>query len=86
MNATTFPKHKRLAEAKREGQPTSRGRFMRITDVIAATGLSRATIYRLLDADKFPPRVALTARCVGWWESQVEQWQEDRVPKIPTDA
>lgn len=86
MNAMTFQKGYRVADAKREGRATSLGRFMRIRDVIAATGLSRATIYRLVAADEFPPQVALTKRCVGWWEEQVQQWQANRLPEIPIDS
>ena len=58
-----------LAESKNLGRPSDRGRFLRIDDVIATTGLSRATIYRQIDAHAFPEQVRLTARAVGWWEA-----------------
>ncbi|MGI4732907.1 MAG: helix-turn-helix transcriptional regulator [Janthinobacterium lividum] len=66
------------AAAKKLGRPTGAGRFLRIDDVIASTGLSRPTIYRLIRGAKFPDRVALTTRCVGWWEADVESWLRDR--------
>lgn len=71
-------KPRTLAEAKREGNPAIRGRLLRINDVIATTGLSRATIYRLVDAGSFPKGVHLTTRAVGWREAEVEQWLEER--------
>lgn len=67
-----------LAEAKARGAPSARGRFLRIDDVIATTGLSRATIYRLVAAKDFPPQILLTARSVGWWEAEVVEWLEAR--------
>ena len=73
-------RHKRptLAEAKGLGCPSDRGRFLRIHDVIATTGLSRTTIYRLIAQREFPDPKRLTARCVGWWEADVVGWIEDR--------
>ncbi|WP_261295535.1 helix-turn-helix transcriptional regulator [Sphingomonas hylomeconis] len=72
-------KHKTLSTAKRAGRATDAGSFLRIDDVIASTGLSRATIYRLLAAGDFPAKIALTIRCVGWWEADVTAWLESRL-------
>lgn len=77
MSAANKPRT--LAQAKREGIPASRGRLLRINDVIATTGLSRATIYRLIEAGTFPQALRLTARAVGWWESEIEEWLNSRV-------
>ncbi|TCP33242.1 AlpA family transcriptional regulator [Sphingomonas sp. BK235] len=68
-----------IAEAKRAGCPLARGRFLRINDVIATTGLSRATIYRLINSGEFPQPVRLTARSVGWWEAAVSTWLDSRL-------
>ncbi|GAA4221673.1 hypothetical protein GCM10022253_28260 [Sphingomonas endophytica] len=68
-----------LAQAKRDGCPANRGRFLRITDVIATTGLSRTSIYRLIGRGDFPKPVQLTARSVGWWEADVTTWLEQRL-------
>lgn len=76
MSATTH--RPTLAEAKHLGRPSDRGRFLRINDVIATTGLSRATIYRQIDAGAFPKQVPLTARAVGWWETSIEEWLNGR--------
>ncbi len=67
-----------LAQAKRDGSPASSGRFLRINDVVATIGLSRATIYRLIEADLFPKQMRLTARAVGWWEQDINEWLEER--------
>jgi|GEM_PF-1267201 prophage regulatory protein len=67
-----------LAEAKKLGRPSDRGRFLRINDVIATTGLSRATIYRQIRTDAFPKQVRLTTRAVGWWEASIQEWNNGR--------
>jgi prophage regulatory protein len=77
-------KHKTIATSKRGGRSAEAGRFLRIDDVIATTGLSRTTIYRLLAAGDFPPKIALTIRCVGWWEADVSAWLSDRLAGATT--
>ncbi|MES2421486.1 MAG: AlpA family phage regulatory protein [Pseudomonadota bacterium] len=67
-----------LAADKLDGRPSDSGRFLRINDVVATVGLSRATIYRLIDAGEFPTSTALTKRCVGWWEEEVCGWVNAR--------
>ncbi len=67
-----------VAAAKRDGKPSGAGRFLRIADVVATTGISRPTIYRLLAREEFPRQHTLTTRCVGWWESDVAGWLRDR--------
>ena len=72
-----------LAAAKRDGRQASMGRFMRINDVIASTGLSRATIYRLIANHDFPRQHQLTRRSSGWWEADVESWLKGRLAPPP---
>jgi prophage regulatory protein len=48
--------------------------MLRINDVIASTGLSRPTIYREMQAERFPRQVPLTERCVGWREAEIQAW------------
>ena len=50
----------------------------RLPAVLEATGLSKATIYRLLERGEFPPRVKLSPRCVGWRAADVEAWLAER--------
>ena len=50
----------------------------RLPAVLEATGLSKATIYRLLARGEFPPRVKLSPRCVGWRAVDVDAWLEAR--------
>lgn len=54
-------------------------RILRLPDVIARTGLRRSAIYALQASGEFPDRIHLTGRAVGWLESDIEQWLEERV-------
>lgn len=53
-------------------------RLLRLPAVIALTGLSRSTIYRLMHEDAFPKGVKPTARTVAWRSSDVSAWIESR--------
>lgn len=66
-------------QRKSRGAAMDRGRFLRINDVIATIGLSRATIYRLVDRGDFPRQHQLTKRAIGWWEADVDRWLSNRL-------
>jgi prophage regulatory protein len=63
--------------------PTSgmpeRPRLLRLHDVCRTTGLCRSMIYRLEAENKFPGRVKIGSRAVGWVESEIAQWVADRI-------
>jgi prophage regulatory protein len=42
------------------------------------TGLSRATIYRYVDAGEFPRPVKIGVRAIAWHASDVDAWIEGR--------
>ena len=54
-------------------------RLIRLKEVIAMTGLSRASVYKFVREDKFPAQISLGYRCVAWVESEVQQWIDQRV-------
>lgn len=54
------------------------GRFLRMPDVEAETGLKVATINRMHRRGEFPPKRQLSPRCVGWWESDIAAWKAAR--------
>lgn len=56
-------------------------RLIRLKQVMASTGLSRATIYRYMASDRFPESVSLGERSVAWVESEVEEWILTRIEK-----
>lgn len=53
-------------------------RFLRLADVVQATGLSRSRIYDLEKKGAFPPRRQLSERAVAWTETEVIDWMNSR--------
>ena len=54
-------------------------RFLRLTEVITRTGLSRSTIYRYISESPFPANISLGSNCVAWLESEIAQWIQSRI-------
>jgi prophage regulatory protein len=52
--------------------------FARLQTVLAATGLGRSTIYRLISEGSFPAPVRLGRRAVAWRWSDLDQWTRSR--------
>ena len=63
-------------------------KVLRCRDVVKLTGLSRATIYRLIVGEEFPHSHRLSPGRVGWSEAEVEAWIRARMsePTPPTDG
>ncbi len=53
-------------------------RIIRITEVMALTGLSRSSIYAAIKAGTFPAQLKLSVRSSGWLESEVIAWRDKR--------
>ncbi len=49
-------------------------RLIRLKEVIYKTGLSKATLYRLIQSGDFPASVSISNRAVAWEESLVDEW------------
>lgn len=56
-------------------------RILRLPEVCHRTGLSRAMIYRLQAARRFPQSVRITAYAVGWVEEEVHAWLLQRIAR-----
>ncbi len=56
-------------------------KILRLPQVCKVTGLGRSMIYQLESARRFPCRVRIGARAVGWVESEVQRWLADRVER-----
>ena len=52
--------------------------ILRIVDVTQLVKLSRTTLWRLEREGKFPTRVRLSARLVGYHAASVHRWIEER--------
>ena len=53
-------------------------KIYRLKNVIEVTGMSRSTIYRLMDQDKFTKPIKLSQRIIGFLEEDIDQWIQER--------
>jgi prophage regulatory protein len=60
--------------------------LLRMAEVTRTVGLSRATIYRLMERGQFPRAVTLTGSAVAWVRAEVEAWIAERVNARDTRA
>lgn len=51
-------------------------------EVAEIVGVSRATIYRLIDSSSFPRPVRISARRIFWVRGEVEEWMRE-IEKAP---
>ncbi|MGJ0514873.1 MAG: helix-turn-helix transcriptional regulator [Methylomicrobium sp.] len=54
-------------------------RIIRMHEAKLKTGLSRSTIYKLESEGKFPPKIKLSERTVGFLEPAIDAWIAERV-------
>lgn len=54
-------------------------RLLRRPAVEAITGLSRASIYEKMDEGVFPRPVKTGVRAVAWVESEIADWNRERI-------
>lgn len=53
-------------------------KILRCREVQQAIGLSRSTIYRMVERGDFPRPQKLGLRAIGWRESAISEWMEAR--------
>jgi prophage regulatory protein len=53
-------------------------RHLRRPAVEAATGLSRSSIYAMMDSGDFPRPIRIGKRAVAWSQSAIEAWLAER--------
>ncbi len=53
-------------------------KILKPNEVVAKTGLSRVTLWRLETNGNFPARINLTDGRVGWKEDEIETWIDSR--------
>lgn len=54
-------------------------RILRLPEVEAKTGFKRAHIYTLMKEGKFPKKVPLGVRAIGWDAAEIDQWIIERL-------
>jgi prophage regulatory protein len=54
-------------------------RVLRLPQVCSVTGLCRSMIYQLEAEQRFPRRIKIGTRAVGWIEGEVQGWVTQRI-------
>lgn len=54
-------------------------KIIKLSIVIATTGLSGSSIYRLAAQGLFPKPIKLSSRSSGWIDSEIDSWIESRI-------
>jgi len=54
-------------------------RFLKLTEIVEVTGLSRSSIYRLVEIGQFPQQVKLGSRSVAWLSTEIDDWMTNRI-------
>lgn len=54
-------------------------RFLRRREVVNVTGLPTSTIYEKIASGAFPRPVQISPRRVAWLETEIAEWQEQRI-------
>jgi predicted DNA-binding transcriptional regulator AlpA len=65
------------------GNPT---RILRVKEVVQRIGVSRTTLWRLERRGDFPARRQISPGAVGWLETEVESWINQRSAKRESGA
>ena len=58
--------------------------ILNVKDVTSRTKLSRVTIWRLENEGKFPQRIRISTKRIGWLEDEVTKWIEKR-PRVVSE-
>lgn len=54
-------------------------RFMRLREVLKETGKSRSRLYDEVKKGEFPKPVKIGKHAVAWLETEISNWQRDRI-------
>lgn len=54
-------------------------RVLKLKDVLSKTGLGKTSLYKLVSLSEFPKPISLGLRSVGWLESEVEAWIQEKI-------
>jgi len=80
MPASEMLRRERERKANKREERQGR-RVLRLPAVVAKTGLGRSLIYESMEKGDFPDSIPLGERAVGWLESEIDAWIDQRIAK-----
>jgi prophage regulatory protein len=57
--------------------------IIRLPQVCKMTGLGKTTIYELELTNRFPKRIKIGIRAVGWLNAEIKEWLAKRIENRP---
>lgn len=54
-------------------------RLLRLSDVKNITGLSRSSLYQMMNKGSFPKSINIGSRAIAWTDASVQEWIESRI-------
>ncbi len=73
------PKDIPMSPASENSTTRAQAEVLRLPQVIRVTGLCRSTIYQMEAEQRFPRRIKISTRAVGWLHAEVQAWLTNRV-------
>ncbi len=61
-------------------------RMLKVGEVVAIAGISRATVYRLVKSNKFPKPKQISPARIGWLQSEISGWLSSLPGKQAADG
>ncbi len=58
--------------------------ILRLPEVKKRTGLSRSSIYAMINKGQFPKQIPLGDRAVGWLEEEIDGWITEKIKTAHT--
>jgi prophage regulatory protein len=81
LNGQNRNVRKRLSMTTPELRSNELVQVLRLPQVCKVTGLCRSMIYQLEAERRFPCRIKLGLRAVGWIEGEVQEWLAVRIER-----
>lgn len=53
--------------------------LIKLTSVKSMTGLSKSSIYAMMQKDSFPRNILIGERGVAWIEAEIQKWIEGKI-------
>ena len=54
-------------------------KLIRLKSVLSRTGLTRSTLYLMMERNDFPKPLKIAERCVAWPESEIDAWIDSKI-------
>lgn len=54
-------------------------KLIKLASVKSMTGLSKSSIYAMMQKGEFPRSVTIGSRAVAWVEAEIQKWIEEKI-------